>query len=125
MNKLDLLLATGVFVLSFCSAPILDDQGIRGIVMLGPLCPVVQEGEPCPDKPFQTDLVVTNPDGTRLIKEFSSDIDGRFEVYLPVGVYAIRSPEAGGLPYCSTNEPVTVRSGLMADVTVFCDSGIR
>jgi hypothetical protein len=125
MNKLDLILALGVFVLSFCSAPIAEGQGIQGIVLLGPNCPVMQEGVPCPDTPFQTELVVTSADGTRDIKHFFSNADGEFEVSLPVGTYGIRSVDVGGLPYCSTNEPVIVLQGEMTETTVFCDTGIR
>lgn len=125
VNKIDLILAAGVFLLSFCSAPVTETQGIRGMALLGPNCPVVQEGVPCPDTPYQTDLVVTSADGMRVIKEFSTDAEGEFEVSVPVGVYAIRSPEPGGLPYCMTNEPVSVGAGEVIEVIVFCDTGIR
>ena len=125
MKSIDLILALGVFVLSFCSQSIPERQGIRGTVLLGPNCPVVQEGEPCPDTLYQTELVVTSADGMREIKRFSSDANGEFEVNLAVGSYAIRSPNPGELPYCSTNEPFSVKTGSMTEVTVFCDTGIR
>jgi hypothetical protein len=125
MNRIDLILAAGVFVLSFCSQTGVEGQGIRGMVLLGPNCPVVQEGIPCPDTPFDTDLVVTSKDGSRVVTQFSSDANGEFEVGLAVGVYSIRTPNPGGLPYCSVNEMITVVEGLMTEVTVFCDTGIR
>lgn len=125
MKSIDLILALGVFVLSFCSQAIPEGQGVSGNVLLGPNCPVVQQDEPCPDTPYQTELVVTSADGMREIKRFSSDANGEFEVNLAVGTYAIRSPNSGGLPYCSTNEPFTVTAGTMTEVTVFCDTGIR
>ena len=96
-----------------------------GIVLLGPHCPVVQEGVSCPDTPFQTDLVVTRPDGTRTIKEFSSDVNGTFEVLLPPGEYAITSPAGTTLPYCNTQETVIVYEGEFTEIIVYCDTVIR
>jgi hypothetical protein len=125
MKGIDLFLALGVFVLSFCSQSIQEGQGVRGTVLLGPNCPVVQADEPCPDTPFQTELVVTTADGINVVKQFSSNSNGEFEVNLAVGTYAIRSPNPGGLPYCSTNEPFTVTAGTMIEANIFCDTGIR
>ncbi|MEX1247795.1 MAG: hypothetical protein WEA61_04890 [Anaerolineales bacterium] len=111
--------------LASCGAAIPEGQGIRGMVLLGPNCPVVQEGEPCPDTLFETELVVTGADGAREILRFASDADGTFEVKLPVGDYAIRSPEGTTLPYCMTNVTLSVRPGLMTETIVYCDTGIR
>ena len=126
MNRKFLAVVIFVFsILAACGYAVPEGQGIRGVVLLGPNCPVVQEGVPCPDTPYATDLVVTRPDGTNVIREFSSDANGEFEVGLPIGTYAIRSPNPGVLPYCTTNEPVTVEAGAMTEVKVLCDTGIR
>jgi hypothetical protein len=69
--------------------------------------------------------VVTTADGTSVVKKFSSNADGEFELNLAVGSYAIRSTNPGGLPYCSTNEPFAVTTGATTEVQVFCDTGIR
>ncbi|MGH2583140.1 MAG: hypothetical protein ACRDFQ_09640 [Anaerolineales bacterium] len=116
-----------VFGLSACglSAPAIPGQGIRGTVLLGPHCPVVVEGEDCPDTPYETDLVATTPDGTRVIKRFSSDANGIFEVFLPVGEYAIISPQGTQWPYCSSNGAFFVTAGQITELTVYCDTGIR
>ncbi|MCL5429350.1 MAG: DUF4493 domain-containing protein [Chloroflexi bacterium] len=119
------LIVIGSMLLAACAAGAPEGQGIMGLVLLGPHCPVVQEGVPCPDTPYETELVVTSLDGTRIIKEFSSNANGEFEVNLPIGTYAIRSPDPGGLPYCTTNQPVTVEAGAMTEVKVLCDTGIR
>lgn len=118
-----ILLASAL--LSACGAPAPAGQGIRGLVLLGPNCPVVQEGVPCPDMPYQVELAVTSPDGMRVIKTFSSNTDGTFEVTLPVGEYTIRSLQQGGMPYCAIDQTVTVSAGSMTETTVFCDTGIR
>ncbi len=110
--------------LAACSQAVVG-QGIRGIVLSGPNCPVVQEGVACPDTPFQTDLVVTSLDGMTVIKRFLSSADGSFEVNLPAGEYAIRSVNQTSLPYCTTTNPVYVFERAMTETTVFCDTGIR
>ena len=33
-------------------------SGIEGQVLIGPMCPVVQAGTPCPDKPYQATIVL-------------------------------------------------------------------
>ena len=117
---------------SFCIRPFLEpdgnvpeSQGIKGIVLLGPNCPVVQVDEPCPDKPYQTELVVTSADGLRTVKRFSSEASGSFVVNLPMGEYAIRSPNLGGLPSCSSEGTIIVTQDQMTEATIFCDTGIR
>jgi len=105
-----------------------QESGIRGAVLLGPTCPVVKEppDEECADKPYETALVVTTPDQARVIKEFNSDVDGRFSVQVPPGEYAIRSSAAANvLPYCSTNDTVRVNINGYTETTVYCDTGIR
>lgn len=101
---------------------------IYGVVMLGPTCPVIMDppDPSCADKPYQTRLVITTADQARVIKEFSSDANGRFNVEVPPGEYAIRSAAAANiLPYCSTNDNITVLANAGTEVTVYCDSGVR
>jgi hypothetical protein len=122
------LLASAIFlILTACGlAPATPGTGIRGLVLLGPLCPVEIEGQPCPDQPYATGLVVTNVDGARELKQFSSNTDGSFLVDVPAGEYAIRSAAAAAvLPYCATNETVIVRPGGYTEAIVYCDTGIR
>lgn len=113
-----------VIVGTGCGGNEVPGQGISGMVLLGPHCPVVQEGEECADTLFETQLVVMNVDGTRVIEEFSSDANGEFEVLLPVGEYVIRSPGNISLPYCDSG-PVAVSEGTMTEIVVYCDTGIR
>ena len=122
-----LLASALLFTLSACGlAPATPGTGIRGQVLLGPLCPVEVEGQPCPDQPYATRLVVTTVDGARELKQFSSNVDGGFLVNVPAGEYAIRSAAAAEvLPYCATNETVIVRPGGYTEAIVYCDTGIR
>jgi hypothetical protein len=56
-------------------------SGISGVVTLGPTCPVMRNppDPQCADKSYQTNLVLTAPDSTQVIKTFSID---RMKEYL-------------------------------------------
>ncbi len=104
-------------------------SGIMGEVRLGPTCPT-RRAEPgddeCADKLYQTNLVVMDEAGTRVIKAFSSDKDGKFKISLPVGEYVIRNAEPSTiLPSCGKSGSVPVELNEYTDVIVFCDTGIR
>ena len=123
-NPLNYLLAASIFILAACGSPAPAGQGIRGQVLLWPNCPVEQVDVPCPEKPYQTQLVVTDFEGLQVIKTFQSAADGTFEVTLPVGEYGIRSV-VQGMPYCTTDQPIVVSAGVMTETVVLCDTGIR
>ncbi|MES2006919.1 MAG: hypothetical protein V4436_02290 [Patescibacteria group bacterium] len=119
----------GVLFVEKISEPIAESWGtIMGTVMLGPTCPVMREPPDgaCDDKPFETRLALTNADGSRVIKEFSSKSDGTFSIDVLPGDYAIRSAAAANiLPYCSSNEMIRVRTNETTTADVSCDTGIR
>lgn len=98
-------------------------SGIRGVVLLGPQCPVVQEGSPCPDKPFEGTVAVTTVPG-RLVGTTRSGADGRFEIRVDPGTYQVAAIDLQGINF---SKPVTVevRTGRMSEATVLVDTGIR
>jgi len=103
-------------------------EGIFGKVLLGPMCPVVENppDPKCADKPFQTRLVVSTPDDSRVIRKFSSDGNGMFRVSLAPGQYTIRAEAAAqSLPYCPRSETIQVAANKYTEVVIHCDSGIR
>ncbi len=105
-----------------------DKSGIRGNVLLGPTCPVMQDppDSKCADKPFATKLVLTAVGSTKIIKEFSSDASGKFEIDVPVGTYTISPAKtASVLPRCSELSDIKVISGKYTNTIVSCDTGIR
>ena len=101
-------------------------SGIEGQVLLGPMCPVVQEGTPCPDKPYQATIVVWNADRTTKVRTFTIAATGRFRVPLAPGDYYIdpQPPDSGGPP-TPIPQTVTVPADRFLQVTVQYDSGIR
>jgi hypothetical protein len=96
-------------------------SGIRGVVLLGPMCPVERVGSPCPDRPFAAVVRVSGAQGHASVRSGS---DGRFQIALAPGRYTLR---ASGSSAIQTSKPVeiTVLSGRWTTATVSVDSGIR
>ena len=101
------------------------ETGLRGGVLVGPMCPVVQMGTDCPDRPLQADLEVTRAD-RRVLARSRSDLAGKFEIPLAAGTYVLVPvpPNPGGPPYAAPI-PFTVTEGEWTALTVQYDSGIR
>jgi len=101
------------------------DSGIEGQIFIGPLCPVVQEGVPCPDEPYQASIRVRRSSG-EVIATLASGEGGRFRINLAPGSYVLEplSPNEGAPPYAG---PVTVRvrAHAFTRVRITYDSGIR
>ena len=100
---------------------------ILGTVVLGPNCPVQDQTDSnCVDKPYQTRLALTTKDGSKVIKEFNSDANGKFSIEVPPGEYAIRSAAAADvLPYCQSDGIIVLEPNGYVETTVRCDTGIR
>ena len=101
-------------------------SGIEGQVLVGPMCPVVQEGTPCPDQPYQATIVIRNADRTQKLRTFTTDSEGRFRVPLAPGEYYLdpQPPDSGGPP-TPIPQTVTVPADRFVQITVEYDSGIR
>jgi hypothetical protein len=109
--------------LTGCGATV--TSGITGVVLIGPMCPVMRLDDPCPDQPFAATLLIRDSQGRELCTVSSGD-DGRFQVDLPAGSYEV-VPVAGGAsgPPFAAAQWVTVVPGQYTAVTVTYDSGIR
>ena len=67
--KLQFVTGVLILLLATCSAePASTTNGVEGQVFIGPVCPVVQEGQECPDQPYQATLVVNNSNGREIVK---------------------------------------------------------
>ena len=99
------------------------DQGIEGIALLGPLCPVVSVDDPCPDRPYQAWIRILDGGGG-LVTRAQTGEDGRFRVGLKPGDYRVVGE--GGTPFPrGGEEEVTVTARRWTSVTVAFDTGIR
>lgn len=115
-------------LLSACSVlahPTPTDSGIEGQALVGPMCPVMIEGQSCPDKPYQAMITVNNLEGKKIV-QFQTDEQGNFHIPLAPGEYILHpeSPENKPLPYAGEQQ-VTVKPGEFTKVTISYDSGIR
>ena len=87
------------------------------------MCPVVQQGQECPDQPYQATLTVNSLNGVQIV-QFQSDAQGRFQVSLVPGEYILHPESPNGLPFAS-EQTFTVETGSYTQITVHYDSGIR
>jgi hypothetical protein len=99
-------------------------SGIGGLVMIGPLCPVMRVDDPCPDQPFAATLIIRDSQGRELCA-VSSGEDGHFLVGLLPGSYEVIPLTGPGRLPAAASQWVTVAPGQFTDVTVSYDSGIR
>jgi hypothetical protein len=98
-------------------------SGVEGHVTIGPVCPVVQVDNPCPDKPFQATLTVLNPRGKK-VTSFQTDTDGFYHVPLKPGDYVMH-PESPNVMPSATDQPFTVLAEQFTTLDIAYDSGIR
>jgi len=120
MRKLSFLFI--FFLLSACAPAAPPNTGVDGQVWIGPMCPVVREGEPCPDSPYQATLTITKPNGRR-VAQVQSNEDGYFNLPLTAREY-ILLPESENITY-APEQTFVVREGAFTFLTVIYDSGIR
>lgn len=100
------------------------DSGIRGLVLLGPLTPVSEEGLP-DSRPYAATIVVRSADGGEEITRFRSGTDGRFSVSLSPGEYLL-DPVPGGDPLPrAIRQKVSVEPHRYTVITIEYDTGIR
>ena len=114
-----------ILVLATCSiySPTPRGSGIEGQVLLGPMCPVVQQGQECLDQPYQATLTVTSLNGVQ-ITQFQSDEQGRFRVSLVPGEYILHPESPNGLPFAG-DQSFMVETGRYTQINVNYDSGNR
>jgi hypothetical protein len=109
--------------------------GVTGQLIAGPTCPVVRPGENCPPPrkvqgTVQIDTAPasrSSPNGTP-VKTVSSDSSGYFSTQLAPGDYTLTARASGPAPPAgrtSRSESVRVESGVMSEVTLVFDTGIR
>ncbi len=102
------------------------DSGVMGKVLLGPVCPVVREGdESCNDKPYVTVINIFRAGNNKdIFSVTESDKEGGYKAMLPPGDYVL-SPISGQMfPRCG-EKTVTINPSFLSEVNLSCDTGIR
>ena len=113
-----LLLATWSF-----HSPAPRESGIEGQVLIGPMCPVAQQGPSCPDQPYQATLTVNSPNGGVMV-QFQTDGQGHFRIPLEPGQYTLHPESPNGIQFAA-DQVIVVGVGQYTQVIVHFDSGIR
>ena len=113
-----------ILILAACSTtPKTMDSGLEGQVFIGPMCPVVQVGQECPDQPYQAVLTVNSLEGERIV-QIQTDEEGRFRIPLEPGDYILHPESSNNLPF-AMEQTFTVEAGKFTEIIVNYDSGIR
>jgi hypothetical protein len=107
-----------------------EEQGIfEGHVTIGPLVPVLREGEevptPAPEVYAAREIVIFHEDGEAEYTRLKIDAKGNYRAELPVGLYIVDINHVGidraaGLP---KQIEITNRSVIRLDIDI--DTGIR
>ncbi len=119
------LIGVLILVLATCSiySPTPRGSGIEGQVLAGPMCPVVQQEQACPDGPYQATLTVKSPSGVQ-IAQVKTDTQGHFKVSLVPGNYILHPESPDGVASAG-DQAFTVETGRFTQLTIHYDSGIR
>ena len=133
MKRLALIAALLALTVAACSEIGLGFEtptppsGIRGMVLLGPTCPVGEPGanDPVPCvTPYSATLVILDSENV-VVTRATSATDGGFTVDLPPGDYVL-TPETGTDSYPIAQPlSVTVAPGQYVEVEINYDTGIR
>jgi hypothetical protein len=120
-----LLLILPLLLLAACSPLIPANTGVEGQVSIGPMCPVVRQGQECPDRPYQARLTIQLWDGKE-VRQITTEADGRFHVPLYPARYILhpQSPPNQSIPFAA-DQPFTVVKGEFTRIKLIYDSGIR
>jgi hypothetical protein len=101
-------------------------SGIRGVVTVGPVCPVQAAERPCRDHPLPAAATVTRSGSDRVVKSVTTGGSGRFSFTIQPGRYLVTFRAKGELPGAGVQQQVvTVQRGRFSELAVRFDSGIR
>ena len=100
-------------------------SGIERVITLGPLCPVMQAGVPCPDRVYAATLALLDASG-REVDRVTSGADGHYRLMVAPGQYTLVPQSPPGLPLPFADPiAVDVVAGSWTTLDVAYDSGIR
>lgn len=118
-----------LLLLSACSSVPTEFGVLEGHVTIGPLTPVVREGEkpptPAPEVYAARQIVVYKVNGTTEVTRLEIDRSGNYRAELPAGEYVIDINRSGidsanGLPRI-----IVIETGQTLRIDIDIDTGIR
>jgi hypothetical protein len=105
--------------------PLPSGSGIEGVVTLGPLCPVLRAGVPCPDRVYTATLALLDANGVEVAR-VTSRTDGYYRLATAPGLYTLVPQSPPGLPLPLAGPiAIEVVVGAWTTADVGYDSGIR
>lgn len=128
-SNLFLLVLLMILFVSSCAQEPQEFGIIEGHVTIGPLVPVVREGEieptPAPEVYSSREIVIYKEDGKTEFCRLPIDSSGNYRGELPVGVYIldinrIGVDSAGNLPL-----EIRIAAGVVKTIDIDIDTGIR
>ena len=127
MRRLVLLALT--FVIISCAPGPQETGTLEGHVTIGPLVPVMREGEPeptpAPEVYAGRQIVIYAQDGRTEITRVQIDAEGNYRVTLPVGTYVVDINRIGIDRGIDLPKTVEIVSGQVTRLDVEIDTGIR
>jgi len=122
--KLQFVIGVLILLLATCSIkPTAGTSGIEGQAFIGPNCPIAQQGQTCPDKPYPATITVNDSDN-RMVAQVHTDPEGRFKIPLEPGAYILHPESPNMLPFAK-DQNFTVEPDRYTQLIVNYDSGIR
>lgn len=118
-----------IVLLTACATPPQQTGTLEGHVTIGPLVPVVRQGEPeptpAPEVYAAREIVIYAQDGQTEITRAQIDPHGNYRLTLPVGMYVVDINHLGidqgiGLP-----QTVEITSQQVTRLDIEIDTGIR
>ena len=96
------------------------------MVTIQPVCPEIQDSEPCQSTPFETTLLIKELKSGDEVAAVQTAGDGTFRIALPPGEYIVEpeEPESFVAPFADP-QIVTVHEGAFSAIEVVYDSGVR
>jgi hypothetical protein len=116
-------------LIAACTPTARATGAIEGHITIGPLVPVVREGEaeptPAPEVYAAYPLVIYEQDGKTEVERVTADADGNYRVVLPAGTYVVDTIRQGVGGAGKLPREVNVVAGQVTRLDVDIDTGIR
>lgn len=112
----------------FATCPTAINSGVKGIVVLGPTCPVerIPPDPACAPKGYKTivQVISVGSPNSAPFATVDTNASGEYSASLPPGKYSLQPVGGNTLPRCETKE-ITVVENIVQEVNLTCDTGIR
>jgi hypothetical protein len=123
------LLALGTSVLGACAVGPQESGTLEGHVTIGPLVPVVQEGEaeptPAPEVYAAREVVVFERDGKTEVARLKIDASGNYRAELPAGTYVVDINHVGIDTAADLPREIDITAQGVTRLDIDIDTGIR